>query len=130
MGAFVAAGVLLLFKRFFFVSFDEEVAEAQGLRVRWINLALVVLAAITISLAMCIVGILLMGALMVIPVITSMQYGRSFRQTFSFSIVLSVFSVLAGLFLSYDLDLASGGTIVVVALVIFVLSLLANRKRA
>lgn len=129
VGALVIALIAFFFRALFFVSFDDEVAQAQGVNVRGINLLLVILAAVTISLAMRIVGILLIGALMVIPVITAMQYGKSFRHSFGVSILISVFSIITGLFASYFLDLASGGTIVVITLIIFGLTLLVNRKQ-
>jgi zinc transport system permease protein len=77
---------------------------------------------------MRIVGVLLIGALMVIPVITAMQFNRSFRQTLFLSVFISLLSVIAGLLFSYYFDLASGGTIVLTALAIFLISLFINRK--
>ncbi|UCF86786.1 MAG: metal ABC transporter permease, partial [Nitrospiraceae bacterium] len=81
-----------------------------------------------VSLSMRVVGILLIGALMVIPVITAIQFSRSFKQTLIVSVVISLCSVLAGLFLSYYFDLASGGTIVLVAMVLFIVSLFFPKK--
>ncbi|HEY4707133.1 MAG TPA: metal ABC transporter permease [Thermodesulfobacteriota bacterium] len=119
--------IVLLYKEFFLVSIDEEFAEAGGVKARRLNLLIVVLAAVTISLSMRIVGILLIGALMVIPVVSAKQFGLSFRNTIILSILFSLVSVISGLFLSYYMDLASGGTIVLIALVIFLLSLILNR---
>ena len=119
--------IVLLYKEFFLVSIDEEFAEAGGVKARRLNLLIVVLAAVTISLSMRIVGILLIGALMVIPVVSAKQFGLSFRNTIILSILFSLVSVISGLFLSYYMDLASGGTIVLIALVIFLLSFILNR---
>jgi len=77
---------------------------------------------------MRIVGVLLIGALMVIPVITAMQFNRSFKKTLLLSVFISLLSVIGGLFFSYYFDLASGGTIVLTALTIFLASLFVNRK--
>lgn len=120
--------IVLLYKELFLVSFDEELAEASGIKAKALNLLIVVLAAVTVSLSMRIVGILLIGALMVIPVITAKQFERSFKETIILSIIFSLTSVISGLFLSYYYDLASGGTIVIVALFIFFLSLVLNRR--
>lgn len=122
LGAIVVSILFLFYKEFFFISFDEEMAKANGLRVRIANATLVVLAAITVALAMRIVGVLLIGALMVIPVITAMQIAKSFKHGIVLSIIFSMVSVFGGLLLSYYLDLASGGTIVVIALFFFILS--------
>ena len=120
--------VFLLYKELFFVSFDEELAAASGLPVRRLNLAMVMLAALTVSLSIRIVGVLLIGALMVIPVISAMQYGKGFRTTLILSVIFSLISVVVGLFASYYLDLASGGAIVLVALVIFIGSLAFTKR--
>jgi zinc transport system permease protein len=76
---------------------------------------------------MRIVGILLIGALMVIPVITAMQFSRSFKQTLIYSVLISLVSVITGLFVSYYFDLASGGTIVLVSLIIFLAGMFLKR---
>jgi zinc transport system permease protein len=127
IGAVVFLLVVLFYKELFFVSFDEELARVGGVNASRFNLMLVTLAAVTVALSMRIVGILLIGALMVIPVITAMQFSRSFRQTLLFSVAVSLVSVITGLFVSYYLDLASGGTIVLVALVIFLGSLFVRK---
>ena len=114
--------ILLLLKEFFLVSFDEELAQASGLRASALGTLLVVLAAVTVALSMRIVGVLLIGALMVIPSVTAMQLGRSFRETLFLSVSFSLISVITGLFLSYYVGLPSGGTIVVVALGLFLVS--------
>lgn len=124
VGALMVIILLLFYKELFFVALDEELAQTHGLQVKWINILLVVMAALTVSLSIRIVGVLLIGALMVIPVITALQYGGSFKQTIGLSVVFSVVSVLAGLILSFYLNIASGGTIILVALVAFIFTLL------
>ena len=92
--AIVTLGVIwLLYKEFFFVAFDEEISTTQGLPVGFLNTILICLAAIAISLSMRIVGILLTGALMIIPVITATQLTKSFRSTLFLAIGLSLISV-------------------------------------
>lgn len=123
LAVIVFLNVVLLYKELFFASFDAELAEASGLPVKMLNIMMVMLAAVAIALSLRIVGVLLIGALMVIPAISAMQYGRSFRFTLILSVVFSLVSVIAGLFASYYFDLASGGAIVLVALLIFLISL-------
>lgn len=121
------ASVVIFYKEFFLVSFDEEFAEASGVKARSLNLFIVIIAAVMVSLAMRIVGVLLVGALMVIPVVSARQFELSFKNTILVSIVFSLISVISGLFFSYYFDLASGGTIVIISLLIFLASFLANR---
>lgn len=128
-GLIVLLTTIVLFKRLFLVSYDEELAKASGLPVRTLNLILMVLAAVTVSLSMQVVGTLLMGALMVIPVLAATQFGSSFFKTSLYAIAFSVLSVIAGLFASFYLNLPSGGAIVVVTVLIFAISFLANKKK-
>lgn len=119
--------IFFLYKELFLTSFDDEMAQVIGVPAKTINLTLIIMGALTVSLAMQIVGSLLIGALMVIPVITAIRFGKSFKQILAYSVAISLISVIAGLFLSYYLDLASGGTIVLVTLVFFTGSLFFRR---
>jgi zinc transport system permease protein len=129
LGIVVMVTLLLIFKELFYISFDEKLAQANGMKTKVYNLVLIVMTALTVTLSMRIVGVLLIGALMVIPVITAMQYGKSFKKTVWMAVGFSLLSVVSGLYISYWMDLASGGTIVVVALGFFLLSLLINRGK-
>jgi zinc transport system permease protein len=126
-GAAVIITTFVLFKKFFLVSFDEELAKANGLPVSNLNIGLMVLAAIAVALSMRVVGVLLIGALMVIPVLAAIQMGKSFSKTVVLAVVISVVSVIAGLFSSFYLNLPSGAAIVACALIIFGLSLLKTK---
>lgn len=123
VGAFILLFVFLFRRSLFLVAFDEELAEAEGTKARWYNVLMVVLAALIVSLSIRIVGALLIGALIVIPVISAMQWKKDFRATMAMAIVFSFISVYSGLYLSFILDLASGGTIVLSALLLFTASL-------
>jgi zinc transport system permease protein len=132
IGALAMLSILVVggfYKELFLASLDDELARANGIKTKVFNFLLVVLAALTVSLAIKIVGALLIGALMVIPVITSIQFKRGFGQTILAAIFISLFSVVSGLFISYHLDWASGGTIVIIALIIFLFSLILTRER-
>ncbi|MEK7451746.1 MAG: metal ABC transporter permease [Patescibacteria group bacterium] len=111
-----------LWRHFFAVSLDEETAQATGFPVRFLNRLLAILGAATIAISMKVVGVLLIGALMVIPVLSAMQFRRGFQTTWIIALIISVFSVLLGLALSYYLNLASGGTIVIVTIICFLLA--------
>lgn len=122
--AVLAAGVLLtlalLFKQLLFVTFDEDVARISGLPVRKINLVLAVLTALTVSVSMRVVGILMVSALLVIPVAASLQISKSFKSTLINAVIISELSVVIGLVASFYLSFASGGTIVLTAALAFV----------
>jgi zinc transport system permease protein len=113
-----------LLPQLFTVSSDPDFARVAGLRVRAYNLLIAVLAAVTVTVAMRTVGLLLVSALMVVPVATSQQLARSFRTTIAGAMVVGVLAALGGLLLSAALSfratVAPGPTIVLLALAMFV----------
>ena len=133
----LAAVVLLLAvglsPQLFAVCQDEEFARVSGLRVRLLSILIAVMAAVTVTVAMRTVGLLLVSALMVVPVATAQQLTRSFRTTFVAACGLGVLACLAGIVTSYYVDVAPGATIVVLALGGFglaaVLGALVRRRR-
>jgi zinc transport system permease protein len=104
------------------VSLDEEGARVAGLPVPLLNGVVSMLAALTIGVSMRIVGILLIAALMVLPVIAAQRLAWSLRSTMGVSILFGLFSVLVGLTVSYYADLPPGGTIVLTATGVFLVT--------
>ena len=123
LGVLVLSTLCLLYKELTYCSFDWESATVSGIPVTYINTVLVIITAITVVLSMRIVGALLIGALMVIPVVTAMQLAKSFKQTVLFAVCASMLSVMFGLLMAYYLNLPAGGAIVLVSLLFFGLSL-------
>ncbi|MFE2427223.1 metal ABC transporter permease [Streptomyces sp. NPDC059373] len=121
LAAFVLLVTIGLRRQLFAVSQDEEFAQVTGLPVRLLNLLVAVTAAVTVTVAMRVVGLLLVSALMVIPVAASQQVARSFAMTFAMSIVIGVVVTLSGTVTSYYVDVPSGATIVLMAIGLFVL---------
>ena len=103
----------------FTLSHDEEFARASGLPVRLLNVVVAVLAALTVSVAMRVVGVLLVSALMIVPVATSQLVTRSFRATMTLAMVIGVSVSVSGLTLTYAYPLSPGATIVMLAIAVF-----------
>lgn len=116
----------LLYKELLYVSCDEDAARVNGLRVSCHNLLLVILTAVTVSVAMRVVGILLVSALMIVPVAAGLQMGRSFAGTMGWAVFFAEVSVVAGLYASFYLDFAPGGAIVLTAVLLFLLVFLSK----
>lgn len=106
----------------FAVCQDEAFARVSGLPVRLYNIMIAVMAAVTVTVAMRTVGLLLVSALMVVPVATAQQLTRSFRSTFLLALALGVTPSLAGVVFAYYVDVAPGASIVVAALAGFVVA--------
>ncbi|EST22584.1 MULTISPECIES: metal ABC transporter permease [Streptomyces] len=134
LAALVVLVTVGLRRQLFAVSQDEEFARVTGLPVRALNLLVAVTAAVTVTVAMRVVGLLLVSALMVVPVAAAQQITRSFAVTFVLSVVIGTAVTLAGTVTSYYQDVPPGATIVLLAIGVFlVLTVLATplaRRRA
>ena len=108
----------------FAVAHDQEFARVAGLNVRAYNLLIAVLAAVSVTVAMRTVGLLLVSALMVVPVATSQQLTRSFRTTLGAAMVLGTLASVGGLvisaFASEQATVAPGPAIVLLSLTGFI----------
>ena len=115
LGAAALAIVALLYRPLVAVVVDEEGARVARLPVGTLNTLTAALAAVTIALSMRVVGILLIAALMVLPVIAASRVAWSLRSTMLLSMGLGLASVLAGITIAYYADLPPGGTTVLLA---------------
>ncbi|MQS35456.1 metal ABC transporter permease [Streptomyces katsurahamanus] len=120
LAAFVVLVSVGLRRQLFAVSQDEEFARVTGLPVRALNLLIAVTAAVTVSVAMRVVGLLLVSALMVVPVAAAQQLTRSFRATFVLAVAIGVAVTLTGTTASYYQDVPPGATIVLLAIAAFI----------
>jgi zinc transport system permease protein len=124
----VVLGAVILFLFFFYyraftyTSFDEESARTSGIPTRLVNHVFMILIALTVSVAMKVVGALLIGALMIIPVVTAMNWVKGFKTSIFVSMGIAAVSVVTGLIVSYYANLPAGATIVATSLFFFILS--------
>ncbi len=102
-------------------SFDSDLARTSGVPVGGINLILAVLTGATITLSMRIVGVLLVGALVVIPVIASLRLATGLRTAVILSMAFGVSSSLLGLTIAYYANVAAGGAVVLIAVELLIL---------
>lgn len=103
----------------FAVGYDEDVARAGGLPVRTLNVVLATLAALTVTTAMRVVGLLLVSALMIVPVAIAQLIARSFAGTMALACLVAVVVSVVGLGVTYWYDLPPGATIVVLAVLVY-----------
>ncbi|MCL4339263.1 metal ABC transporter permease [Patescibacteria group bacterium] len=122
IGILILLTVIAFYKELVYITFDEEAARVGGIPTRFINTLLIILTAFTVAVAIPIVGILLISALIVIPVVAALQLRRSFIKTILYAEVISIFSVLSGIIGSFYLNLSAGGVIVLINLFILLLT--------
>jgi zinc transport system permease protein len=114
--------MILVYKRLLAVCFDEEFARLRGLRVNFYFLLLLCLVALTVVSLMQVVGLILVIALLTIPAAIARQYVNSVAKMMFIAIVLGMIFTAAGLGISYQANLPSGATIILLAGIGFLLS--------
>ncbi|MCX5152873.1 metal ABC transporter permease [Streptomyces sp. NBC_00291] len=119
LAAFVLAVTIGLRRQLFAVCQDEEFARVTGLPVRALNLLIAITAAVTVTVAMRIVGLLLVSAMMVIPVAAAQRMTRGFATTLGLAIAISVTVALTGTAATYYVEAPSGAMIVLLAIAVF-----------
>ncbi|MDY6793802.1 MAG: metal ABC transporter permease [Actinomycetota bacterium] len=129
LGVLALAFVTFFFKELLFFSFDEETATASGLPVRVVYYGLLVTMALTIVVSIKLVGIILVSALLVVPGAAGMQLYRNYRRVMVASVIMGIAAVIAGLYLSFWFDVASGATIVLVLFALFLISMALSPRR-
>lgn len=123
----VITATLLLFLLVFYykemviISFDEAYAKLLGINIGRFQFISTFILALVVSLSIATVGVLLVSSLMIIPVAAAMKVGKSFKNTIGIAILFSELSIIGGLWLSYELRIASGATIVLINIMILLL---------
>jgi zinc transport system permease protein len=119
----VIGAVVFFYHDLFALTFDEELARSSGIRTERVNALLAILTALTVVLAMKVVGIMLISSLLILPAATALQVARGFRVTILASAGFAVVSVATGICVSFLLNLPTGGTIVLISITLFLLTL-------
>ncbi len=130
LAAVVLAVAVGLAPRLFAVSNDEEFARASGMNVLGLNVLLAVLTATTVVISMRIVGLLLISALMIVPNAVAQVTATSFRSSMVVAVAAGVAASVAGTGLSYYADTPPGGTIVLLAIALFLVAATASWLRS
>jgi zinc transport system permease protein len=126
MAGAILAIVILLYRQFMYVTFDEEQAKVSGLQISKLSYLFAVLASVSVIVSMRLVGILLVSSLIVIPNITALLLGKGFKKTALISVGISIFSVVTGIAVSYAANFPPSATIVIVLIAVFLATLAAK----
>ena len=126
----VVALVVYNYKQFLFITFDSRAARVARLRVDRYNALLIVMTATVVVGAMQILGVILVAGLLVIPVAAASQLSRSFRETIRLSVLIGQVAVLGGLAIAISAGLPPGGSIIVIAIGAYLVSILVSNNSA
>jgi manganese/iron transport system permease protein/iron/zinc/copper transport system permease protein len=129
MTALVFGFMLFFYKHFLFVTFDRDVSEVYGVKVAWIETLFALILAATLIASLQVLGVTLVAAALVIPAITARLLTDSFDRMIMLSVGMGALSGLAGMFISFYLDIASGASIVLLQTVLFVIAIVVATLR-
>ena len=125
----VLATVLLLFKEFLLASFDPVLAHTLGRRPEVLRFIMLVLLALTVVVSLQTVGVGLVAAMLVTPAATAYLLTRRLHTMMALAAVIGAASSVAGLYVSYYLDVASGAAVVLLATTAFLVAFIAAPGR-
>ena len=124
----VVLTIIIFLKELFLLTYNEEIAQVSGVRIRLLNSVFLIALAVSIVISIKIVGIIMVSALLVIPGATARLFAKNLLSMIALSCLAGTLSVIAGLFLSYEYDIASGACIVLTSAAIFFISLIIKKK--
>ena len=122
MTALILLIIVFWGRQLFVAGLDPEVAMVQQIPVRALGVGLSVMSAATVVVGMRVVGLLLVSGIMVLPVAAASQFGKSFSSTLSWAVLVGVFCAIGGLLISFQVDVPLGPSIILGALLVFVLA--------
>lgn len=118
----VCAIFLLFYHKIFAITFDESFSKATGIHTKMFNTAVSLLTAVTVVVGMRMLGTLLISAMIIFPVLTSMKVCKRFLSVIISSVFVAVFSTVSGLWLSFTVEnIPVGATVVIINLLVFIL---------
>lgn len=120
LSLFVLLVIIMLYNDLFSTTFDETFARVSGIRTERINMVLTFLTAITVVLAIKVVGVMLVSALLILPAVTALQIVKGFKGAMIAAVILSALSVIIGITVSFFADLPAGASIVMVNFSLFI----------
>lgn len=126
---FILGIIYFMKKELFFMTFDEEMASATGLPIRFLSYLFLILISLAIVVSLKAIGAILVFAMIVTPAAAAYQWSYKINRIILLSILFGAFSSFLGLFFSYELDLPSGATITITVSIVFVISMIFSPKR-
>lgn len=119
--------VFLFYRQFLASAFDEEFSRLRGINVEFYYILLLCMVALTVVLLIQVVGLILVLALLVLPAASAAQFVNTIKRMMLLAVIFSVFITAAGLVISFEPDLPSGSTIIIVAGLFYILSIITRR---
>ena len=119
--------VILFYRQFLAAAFDEEFSRLRGINVEFFYILLLCMVALTVVLLIQVVGLILVLALLILPAASAAQFVNTIKHMMALSVVFSIAITTSGLVISYEPDLPSGSTIIIVAGLVYVLAIICQK---
>jgi zinc transport system permease protein len=117
----------ILYRQFLVTAFDQEFARLRGINVEFYYILLLSMVALTVVLLIQVVGLILVLALLILPAASATQFVSSIKPMMLLSVLFSLFVTTSGLVISYQPDLPSGATIIIMASLVYLVSIISKR---
>lgn len=121
--------LILVYNQLLYITFDEAAAKVAGAKVKLINYFFALIVGATIAISIRIMGILVISSLLSIPVAAALQLKKGFKQTLIISILVGFIDIMSGLFLSYYINSAPGGTIALMSIFTLLIAIFIGKSR-
>src|SRR5690606_27375414 len=123
LDVFIVILVMLFYRQFLATAFDEEFSRLRGINVEFYYILLLCMVALTVVLLIQVVGLILVLALLILPAASASQFVSSIKRMMLLSVIFSAVITSAGLVISYEPDIPSGSTIIILAGIFYILSI-------
>lgn len=117
---------ILFFRPMYIMTFDEDIARAEGLNVKFVSISFNILTGIAIALMIPAVGALLVSTIIILPASIALKIGKSFKTVMLSGIIICFLGMLVGIFVSYYAQTPASATITIIFIVIFMIMNLIN----
>lgn len=117
-----------LYRSLFLLGLEEDYIKMYGIKVRRLRYFSIVLITVVISMAIKVVGVLLVSSLLLIPLLAAIRLANNLKQTIILSIIITEFSLFSGIFISYYINISASAIIVLTSLLIYLLSVIFKRS--
>ncbi len=121
--------LIIHYKKFTLIILDEDFSRISKFNTSFYNILFSILLSLTISASIKVVGLLVVSSIMIIPVAAAFRFKKGFSKTILISIILGIMCVILGLFLSYHLNTAPGGTIALTSITILIICLIITKNK-
>jgi zinc transport system permease protein len=117
---FMVVGAVVWLRKLMYITFDEDYAQSQGIRVALVAYIMAIVIALTIVMSIKVMGIILLLSLITIPVVIANTLTRDYRYIAVLSSVIAVVGNIVGFVLSYEFDLPTGSCIIFILVLLLV----------